>query len=51
MDPIRQFLFELQEITNLFWRSIKGLRKKPRYFNEILNQIKKNPAPPAEDDA
>ena len=39
MDLIRQFLFELQEITNLLWRSIKGLRKKPRYFNEIINQM------------
>src|SRR5258706_8701467 len=39
MDPIRQFLFELQEITNLLWRSIRGLRKKPRYFNEIINQM------------
>ncbi len=39
MDLIRQFLFELQEITNLFWRSIKGLRKSPRYFNEIINQM------------
>ncbi|MEP6787525.1 MAG: ABC transporter permease [Acidobacteriota bacterium] len=39
MDLIRQFLVELQEITNLLWRAIKGLRKKPRYFNEIINQM------------
>lgn len=39
MDLIRQFLLELQEITNLLWRAIKGLRKKPRYFNEIVNQM------------
>ncbi len=39
MNLITRFLFELQEITNLFWRSIKGLRKKPRYFDEIVNQM------------
>ncbi len=41
MNPITNFLFELQEITNLFWRSIKGLRKKPRYFEEIVSQMDK----------
>jgi phospholipid/cholesterol/gamma-HCH transport system permease protein len=41
MNPIANFLFELQEITNLFWRSLKGLRKKPRYFEEIVNQMDK----------
>jgi len=41
MNPIANFLFELQEISNLFWRSIKGLRKKPRYFEEIVNQMDK----------
>ncbi|MEO6049780.1 MAG: ABC transporter permease [Pyrinomonadaceae bacterium] len=39
MTFIAQFLFQLQEITNLLWRSIKGLRKKPRYFFEIVNQM------------
>jgi len=39
MDLITQFLVELQQITNLLWRSIKGLRKRPRYFNEIVNQM------------
>ena len=39
MNPVAQFLFELQEITNLLWRSIKGLRKKPRYFDEIVRQM------------
>lgn len=39
MNPITRFLFELQEITNLLWRAIKGLRKKPRYFPEIINQM------------
>ncbi len=39
MNPITAFIFELQEVTNLLWRSIKGLRKKPRYFREIIYQI------------
>lgn len=39
MNPATKFLFELQEITNLFWRAIKGLKKKPRYFSEIVNQM------------
>ncbi len=39
MNPIAKFLFELQEITNLLWRSIRGLRKKPRYFDEIVRQM------------
>ncbi len=39
MNPVTKFLFELQEITNLLWRSIKGLRKKPRYFDDIVNQM------------
>ena len=39
MNPIKKFLFEVQEITNLLWRSIKGLRKRPRYFREIVDQI------------
>lgn len=39
MNPIAKFLFELQEITNLLWRSIKGLTKNPRYFDEIVRQM------------
>lgn len=39
MNLIRQFIFELQAITNLFWRSVKGLRKRPRYFAEIVMQM------------
>lgn len=39
MNPFTQFLFELQAITELLWRSIKGLRKRPRYFAEILRQM------------
>lgn len=39
MNPLKEFLLELQEITDLLWRSIKGLRKKPRYFPEIVRQM------------
>src|SRR5947208_5096223 len=39
MNLIAQFIFELQAITNLFWRAVKGLRKKPRYFAEIMMQM------------
>ncbi len=39
MNPISRFLFELQGITLLLWRAIKGLRKKPRYFGEIITQL------------
>lgn len=39
MNPITRFLFELQTITNLLWRSIKGLKKRPRYFPEMINQM------------
>ena len=39
MNPITKFLFEVQQITNLLWRSIKGLTKKPRYFREIVEQM------------
>lgn len=39
MNLITRFLFELQAITNLFWRALKGLTKSPRYFPEIINQM------------
>ena len=39
MNPIKKFIFEVQQITNLLWRSIKGLKKRPRYFKEIVEQI------------
>ncbi len=41
MNPITNFLLELQAVTSLFWSSIKGLREKPRYFEEIVNQMDK----------
>ena len=39
MNLIAQFISELQAITNLLWRSIKGLRKRPRYFSEMMMQM------------
>jgi phospholipid/cholesterol/gamma-HCH transport system permease protein len=39
MDLITQFLSELQGVTNLLWRSVKGLRKTPRYFSEVIMQM------------
>lgn len=39
MNPISKLLLELQGITLLFWRGVKGLRKQPRYFGEIIQQL------------
>lgn len=39
MNPVSKFLFELQEIGNLIWRMLRGLRKQPRYFSELVNQL------------
>ena len=39
MNPIKQFLFEVQEISTLFWRILTSLRNKPRYFSELITQM------------
>ncbi|MBX3292647.1 MAG: ABC transporter permease [Acidobacteria bacterium] len=39
MNPIIKFIVELQDVTNLLWRALKGLRKRPRYFREIMIQM------------
>ena len=39
MNPLKKFLFELQEISLLIFSALGGLRKKPRYFNEIIRQM------------
>lgn len=39
MNPLKQFLLELQEVTDLLWRVLKGLRKRPRYFAEMIQQM------------
>ena len=39
MNPIHKFLYELQEISFLIWRSLTALIHKPRYFPEIIRQM------------
>jgi phospholipid/cholesterol/gamma-HCH transport system permease protein len=39
MNPINRFLLELQETGTLLWRSVAGLRKSPRYFREMVDQM------------
>ena len=39
MNPLKKFLFELQEITNLIIAALLGLGKSPRYFKETIKQM------------
>lgn len=39
MNPLKKFLFELQEISFLIWRAFAGLFRKPRYPSEIIRQM------------
>ncbi|MBA2378720.1 MAG: ABC transporter permease [Blastocatellia bacterium] len=39
MYPVYRFLFELQEISLLIWRSFVNLRRRPRYPGEVLRQM------------
>ena len=39
MNSIKKFLSEVQEITTLLGRSIRGLWKGPRYWREIVTQM------------
>lgn len=39
MNLFTQFISDLQAITLLFWRAVKGLRKRPRYLAEIIVQM------------
>ncbi|HMJ09706.1 MAG TPA: ABC transporter permease [Pyrinomonadaceae bacterium] len=39
MNPLTKFLFELQEISILIWRSLSGLVRAPRYFSETIRQM------------
>lgn len=39
MNPITKFLFELQEISLLIWRSIVGVFTYPRYVSEWVRQM------------
>lgn len=39
MNFFTRFLFELQAVTNLLWRAIKGLTKRPRYYGDMIVQM------------
>ncbi len=39
MEQLKKFLLELQEISDIIWRSLKGLYKGPRYLNDIFRQM------------
>src|SRR5688572_781779 len=39
MNPITKFLFELQEISLLVWRSFAGMLTAPRYGREWIRQM------------
>src|SRR5215203_710122 len=39
MNPLKKFLFELQEISFLIWHAFSGLAKRPRYISEIIRQM------------
>jgi len=39
MNPLKNFLFQLQEISFLIWRTFVGLLRKPRYFAETIRQM------------
>ncbi|MEJ7623055.1 MAG: ABC transporter permease [Pyrinomonadaceae bacterium] len=41
MNPLIRLLSELQGVTNLLWRAIKGAKKRPRYMHELVNQMDK----------
>lgn len=39
MNPLKNFLLQLQEITNLVVAAAIGFRKRPRYYREIIKQM------------
>jgi phospholipid/cholesterol/gamma-HCH transport system permease protein len=39
MNPLKSFILELQEIFFLLGQTIFGLRKSPRYFPEVVQQM------------
>lgn len=39
MNPLKNFLFQLQEISLLVWRALIGLFRKPRYLSETIRQM------------
>lgn len=39
MNPLNNFLFQLQEISILIWRAFVGVFRKPRYIGETIRQM------------
>ena len=39
MNPITRFLYELQEVSLLLWRSLVSLFSRPRYYSETIKQM------------
>ena len=39
MNPLKNLLFQLQEISFLIWRAFTGLFRKPRYLSETIRQM------------
>lgn len=39
MNPLKSFLFQLQEISLLIWRAFAGLFRRPRYLGETIKQM------------
>lgn len=39
MNPITRIVFQLQELTLLIWRVIRGFFKAPRYWREMFRQM------------
>ncbi len=39
MNPLKNFIFELQEVSFLIWSAFYGLRRRPRYLSEIVRQM------------
>jgi phospholipid/cholesterol/gamma-HCH transport system permease protein len=39
MNPLKKFLFELQEISFLIWRAFIGFFRRPRYLGETIHQM------------
>ena len=39
MNPLKNFLFQLQEITLLIYRAFIGLFRRPRYMSETIRQM------------
>ncbi|MBS1793917.1 MAG: ABC transporter permease [Acidobacteria bacterium] len=39
MNPLKNFIFQLQEISLLVWQAFIGLFRKPRYLSETIRQM------------